>query len=234
MTERAIALTPAEARAASPALLRRYDRVYVGSSFCQNLLPEAEDLRRLRAAGARAVTLATPLLTGEGLKRAAALVGAALRDERRLEVSVNDLGLLELLRRRWPGRAIPLLGRPVSRDFARMAPAFLRGFFRHYGIKLLETDEENIGRILPAAGFRLAFHYPYCCLAFTRLCPQPGSAREACRRPCGAETALLGPAGEALTLRGNAYFTGNKPPRLAAVRRLVYTPPAGRPPQILP
>ena len=231
MTERAIALTPPEARAASPSLLRKYDRVYIGSSFCQNLLPEAEDLRRLRAAGARAVTLATPLLTGEGLARAAALVRAALRDERRLEVSVNDLGLLELLRRRYAGRVIPLLGRPVSRDFARMAPAFLRGFFRHYGIKMLETDEENIGGILPAAGLRLAFHYPYCCLAFTRLCPQPGAAR---RRPCGPGTELLGPAGEKLTLRGNAYFIGNKPPRLAAVRRLVYTPPAGRASKIVP
>lgn len=226
MTELAIALTPPEAARIRPGFLKKYSRVYIGSSFCQNLLPEAADVRRLRAAGARAVTLATPPLTGAALKKFIRTLDRVLETEKEVEVSVNDLGLLAALRRRFPGRAIPLLGRPVSHDFLRMAPAFLRRFFKEYGIKLLESDEGGMVANLPASTpLKIAFHYPLEYLAMSRLCAHTGEMSAACRRGCGTgRSGLTRPGGESLVLYSNAYFRRNAPCGNKAVKRLVFTP----------
>ncbi|MDO8806525.1 MAG: hypothetical protein Q7R35_19100 [Elusimicrobiota bacterium] len=227
MMELAVSLTPPEALRAKPGLFKKYGRVYIGSSFCQNLLPDAADVRRLRAAGARAITLATPPLTGAALKQFLGTLGRVLETEKEVEVSVNDLGLLEALRRRFRGRVTPLLGRPVSHDFLRMSPEFLKRFFREYGIKLLESDEGGMVKNLPASTpLKIAFHYPLEYLAMSRLCAHTGEMSAACRRPCaGAPAAgLTRPGGESLILYSNAYFRRNAPCGNKAVKRLVFTP----------
>jgi len=227
MMELAVSLTPPEALCAKPGLFRKYSRVYIGSSFCQNLLPEAADVRRLRAAGARAVTLATPPLTGAALKKFLRTLGQVLETEKEVEVSVNDLGLLAALRRRFHGRAVPLLGRPVSHDFLRMSPEFLKKFFSEYGIKLLESDEGKMVENLPASTpLKIAFHYPLEYLAMSRLCAHTGEMSAACRRACAGVPAarLTRPGGESLILYSNAYFRRNAPCENKAVKRLVFTP----------
>ncbi|MEI7527637.1 MAG: hypothetical protein WCK76_01730 [Elusimicrobiota bacterium] len=224
--ELAVSLTPPEALLIKPGFLRGYGRVYIGSSFCQNLLPAADDVRRLRAAGARALTLATPLLTGAALKKFIKTLERVLETEKEVEVSVNDLGLLAALRRRFRGRAVPLLGRPVSHDFLRMSPEFLKKFFREYGIKMLESDEAGMVENLPAATpLKISFHYPLEYLAMSRLCAHTGELSAACGRGCaGVQAGLARPGGESLVLRANAYFRGNAPCPHKAVKRLVFTP----------
>lgn len=229
MTEHAVLLTPREAGLARPEDLRaEYSRVCLGSPFCMNLLPSPSDVARLRAAGLE-VTIVTPLLTGGGLAAAEKLLRGVLRSERSIEVSVADLGLLDLIRRDFPGRCVPLLGRPVSHDFARMSPVFLRRFFRANGIAMIETDETAMpGALSGRGGPRLAFHYPYSCVAFTRFCPHEGKVAAGCSFSCvGKEQRLKGPGGKALVLRDNAYLRANTVPPGLRPSRLVYCPPRG-------
>ncbi len=224
--EYAVSLTPPEALLAKPGFFGKYDRVYIGSSFCQNLMPEAEDVRRLRAGGARALTLATPLLTGAALKKFIRTLDRVLDVEKEVEVSLNDMGLLEMLRRRFRGRVVPLLGRPVSHDFLRMSPEFLKRFFREYGIKLLECDERAmVGNLPPSTALKISFHYPLEYLAMSRLCPHTLEMSVVCCRGCaGRRAGLSRPGGEDLIIYGNAYFRDNKPCVNKPVKRLVFTP----------
>ncbi|HAH31633.1 MAG TPA: hypothetical protein DCL44_04900 [Elusimicrobia bacterium] len=224
--ELAVLLTPEEARAAGPGLFKRYSRAYVGSGFCQNLLPEARDIGMLHSKGAKTITLATPLFTGAGLKKFEKILKAVLETEKRIEVSVNDLGLLALLRRRYRARVTPLLGRPVSHDYLRMEPSFLKRFLRYYGVKYLESDENSMVRNLPASSkLAVSFHYPLACLAMSRFCPHEGRMDDSCARSCAVGPVKLEDAcGEQLILKNGAYFAGNTPCRHKAVKRLVYAP----------
>jgi len=222
--ERAIAVSPAALRKAGR--LGRWDRVYLGSSFCQALLPCGRDLEAALSAGAKAVTLLTPLLTGAALAGFVSELKGMLKAAPGLEVSVNDLGLMAAIRRRF-GRKVPLsLGRPVSIDFIRMEKRELAHFMRENGFAWLESDEADMAAQLPAGfPFPAAFHYPLKYKAMSRLCPRTGKLNNECKRPCAGKAGKLsrvdGKGG--LVLFENGYFVPNRPFAGGPVRRLVKT-----------
>jgi hypothetical protein len=100
----------------------RWSRLYLGSEFCQALLPGAAGLsaRLARVPADVALTLVTPPVTDAGMTRVEALLGAlaswldrARGDASGAEVVVNDWGVLRLLRNR--PRFTPALGRLLTR-----------------------------------------------------------------------------------------------------------------------
>ncbi|MDX1595246.1 MAG: hypothetical protein R3298_13445, partial [Gammaproteobacteria bacterium] len=97
-----------------PASGRHVDRLYLGSEFCERLIPPLDLLRRVvNWAGAHgvALTLATPIVSDGGLR----LLRRVLRHlPAGSEVVVNDWGVLHLLRRDHPNLR-PVAGRGICK-----------------------------------------------------------------------------------------------------------------------
>lgn len=219
-----------------PAFVRRWDRVYCGSSFCPGLAPSKGLVSALYRAGARAVTVLTPFVTDEALAKMVKLFGAISRAGLKPEIAVSDLGLLSALRAGPCPRGPFTLGRPLSHDFLRMPPSFLKKFFAENGISMLETDEADMVKGLPARGVKVAFHYPLRFVTMSRCCPWTGRMGNCARPVCAGRRKVLtapgmtAPGGKGpgrLILSENAYFFGGgRPPDHPAVARTVFTPGA--------
>lgn len=98
--------------------LDAFSRVYFGAEFCQNLIPDAEDVRN--AAGilkrrSRELTFVTPPVTGRGLDKLELIFDYMNEDLPGSEVVVNDWGVLGLLRQRFPGLET-VLGRLLTKQ----------------------------------------------------------------------------------------------------------------------
>lgn len=133
-------------KAALRRVLKTFDWAYYGSEFCENLLePGLADGLLLLNEQKKNVCLLTPLVTDKGLAALEKLF-TALRKQRfngRFEVSVNDFGVLDLIKRmRWD---VPVsLGRQLSRNFALTTRDSFEVLNRD-GLALLE--ELKVGRL---------------------------------------------------------------------------------------
>lgn len=223
--ENAISLSVTELPGLKPAALRGYDRVYLGSEFCQNLLPPAAAFRALAGTFGGPLTLVTPLLSDSGLDAAAALVKAAAPAKGApLEVVVNDWGLLRLLRKN--RRVRPVLGRLLMWEIGGMDKRFLNAFCREYRAAGVETDNAEVLAGLSGYDGPVHFHYPYRFKSVTRFCSYIRAFNSApCSLQCGSAFIRLSHKAipEPIYLRGNAYFIPNKPLKHPAITRLVKT-----------
>lgn len=225
--EKTISLTPSDLDSVGAARLKGCDAVYLGSEFCQNKLPSPADFKKLRALFPGRVIAMTSILTDSGLEKAAKLLTGVLAKEKTFEIVVNDWGLLALLQRKYKGKAKPVLGRLIMWEIARMDKTFLNSFCEEYGIEAVETDcQEVLGRLEGYKG-RINFNYPLRFRSVTRFCPllkkfNSNPCAGACK---GAPVKLTNPKvlGEPLYMRGNAYFTPNKPLKHKSIKRLVET-----------
>lgn len=213
-----------------------YARIQAGAEFCQELLPTPAELARLlwrcEELGLP-LTLCTPLCTGAGIERVAALLALFCAAHPESEVVCNDWGVLRLLRRDYP-RARPTLGRLIGRqrkdprlwaasegagEGARrpsLEPAPTRALLTRLGVCRLELDLLPDARYpeLSAVALPCAVHRGHGLLTLSRWCPVAGAegvprvAPSPCPRPCAAGELRLDhpefPAG--LALRGNALF----------------------------
>ncbi len=192
--------------------LTRFSRVHFGNEFCQKLIPAPEEMTRAIDAAERfglGFSLVTPYLTDAGLESVARLLPVLERRVPQAEVTVNDFGLLRMLRRSSCGLRIALgrLMNKMMRD-PRTGPyyrtpqapahalAALRGtplgsepyraFLRANGVQRLELDQPYQGVDLPETpGFGLSIHVPFGFVATGRLC-LPGSHG----RPAGEKFAV--------------------------------------------
>lgn len=173
--------------------LARFDWVYFGAEFCENLLDArlAAEAAALQALGKK-VCLQTPLLTDAGLGRLEALFSglselarAGRLDPDRLEVTVNDLGALELAAalktpirlaagRQLLGNAFLLERGALSALSARALDFFARRGVRRYELatsgRLHKTNFSDKRLGLEPGGFALTVYYPYLNLTTTRTC----------------------------------------------------------------
>lgn len=96
---------------------RECARVYIGTEFCENLIPTLPALRewyaKVRSLRA-AFTLVTPYVTDAGLDRLKPLL-SFLDKQGSAEAVVNDWGVLTLLRDNYP-HIEPVLGRLLTRQ----------------------------------------------------------------------------------------------------------------------
>lgn len=228
MTERAVSLTPPELGGLNERALRGYDRVYLGSEFCQNLLPSAEDVRALKDKGVVELTVLTPLLPTAQLRSFLKLFDRVLKLFPRAELSLGDLGLMRAVNRAYGGAVPLLLARPVSADFIRMDEAFLERFFAENNLRLLETDEPDRIAAFRGRGVKFSFHYPFKYLSMTRHCPFVKDG--ACARACAGRTLEIrqtAPYRGSFLLKNNYYCAVNAAPPPKGIARTVFALAAG-------
>jgi hypothetical protein len=224
--ENAISLSVSELAGLKPAALKGFDRVYVGSEFCQNRLPTAAAFLKLEKIFRGPVTLTTPLLTDGGLDQAMALVKklAAVKRRKPLEIVVNDWGLLRLIKKNKLVR--PVLGRLLMWEIGEMDKPFLNAFCREYRVAGVETDNGEILEKLKGVSGPVHFHYPFRFKSVTRYCSYIRDFNSSpCALECGPAFVRLSSKAipEPIYMQGNAYFIPNKPLKNLLIKRLVRT-----------
>jgi hypothetical protein len=172
--------------------------LYFGSEFCEDRLPEAiEAIAFCDVAYERGweATLATPLVTSEGLRVVDRLLAALAANGRDVAVVFNDWGVLRLLHERHPSlarRAGRLVNRSLrdpraygncgdaprgtaTHDASRHAR--VRGLLARLGVTAVESDADLEGGYLgdgpddDASHLARALHLPFTFAASGRGCP---------------------------------------------------------------
>lgn len=205
----------------------------VGSEYCVHLLPPADILARLAAeANQREIPLLllTPYFRDAELKRAMGLF-RALPPDAKIEVAVNDWGLLLALHALFPrvrlsiGRLLsgqkrcPRIGSsPFLTEEGRrwhgeglFSSASSRKFLETgFGVRGYHVDD--LERMPGGGTARLIVHSPFAVVTVTDRCPWIGGVSSAsiprCSRPClGGTVGLFEPSmGKEMIVRGKARF----------------------------
>jgi hypothetical protein len=174
-----------------------FRRVYLGSEFCERLIPGEGDLREVLGAAREeglGVTLLAPWTGDEGIDRLRPILRVFEREAGAgAEVAAGDWGALGMLRREHPGLA-PVLGRLLDKAMRdpRAAPIYprttpaarrvlsgssaslpaYRRFLVEMGIRRIELDAlpQGIGLDLRGSGIAAALHIPFGAVATGRPC----------------------------------------------------------------
>lgn len=224
MTETAVALTPLDLAAARGV---RAGLVYLGSEFCENLLPKPAQFRKAAAPPGRRVVLVTPFLTEPSLKAVERLIQSRPAGSGRLELVANDLGLVRLAAKKYRGRVALSLGRVLAGLLRNSPDDFIERFIAEHGVERVEADRPDIAARWARFGLPVSFHAPYAAAGLTRFCPWErrwtgGRCRFSCRRGPRALKSRLLP--EPLYLSTAGYFTAGEKPGGRNIDRLVYDP----------
>ncbi|HAU90690.1 MAG TPA: hypothetical protein DCW72_10925 [Elusimicrobia bacterium] len=233
--------------------LKAFDWAYFGPEFCENLLePGLLEGLRVLSGERKNVCLLTPMVTDKGLAALEGLFSAVrkLRFKGRFEVSVNDFGVLDLIRRkRWDVRVN--FGRQLARNFVLVGRDSVN-ILNQSGLALLE--ELKVGRLEtalfsrppgprlsgPAGALRFTAFYPYLDVTVTRTClagmpevsPYDSPEGVRCARECLNAAYRVGSdrIKEDMIVGGNTIFVDSGGPVTAAmgkslgVDRLVFCP----------
>lgn len=207
------------------------DLIYLGSEFCQNLLPGPEQFGRALKIFKKPVVLATPFLTDSSFPAIEAIIREYGTRKNRLEIVANDLGLIHLVAERYASKARISLGRVLG-DFLKSAPdVFLEKFLAANGINRIEADSaEVLSRYSAFKGLSFTSHVPYAHVSVTRYCPwEEHWTGEKCGYSCLGKSKELTDARlrMPLLLMNCGYFVdGGKLPRGVKPDRTVYSLPA--------
>lgn len=222
--------------------------LYVGSEFCEHLLPGTPALKRAivhaREADCR-LALLTPIASPQVIR----VLGELLpRLPEGSEVIANDWGVAHLVRRRFPalrlvaGRILcrmvkdPRLAQIGLTAGFRFDPGPLRTLFDRLGIGRMEIDVPMFvdGDTFAALPMPTGVHVPFACVAKGRMCrigstsirgPERFAVGRECRRECLKVASRLDRPGSDGTSRvyqiGNSIFSRHSRETLDAVRRAV-------------
>ena len=122
---------------------KKYNRLYFGIEFCQNLIPSVSQLEEsllFVKNNKIAFTLVTPFVTEEGLSRLDKIFKLLDSVMKGCEVVVNDWGVLELLCHDYPSFSLSL-GRLLTRQ--NRDPAIKQIFKKHIP-KWIKTKDGKI------------------------------------------------------------------------------------------
>lgn len=205
-------------------LKRRYDIVYVGSEFCQNLLPSEEQIREVVGLEFKKIVIFIPFLTQPKFKECVQLITkVAKKYSGIIEVSTSDFGILTFLNRKFP--QIPKnISRPLSFEFVRMKDEILKETVRNLKINAIETDEEIFIKKLIDNDIKVHFHVKFAFVAMQRHCAFRGEITSNCNRLCvSKEMKLTIPeARYVIITRNNVYLKKIQPKSYRGISRLIY------------
>jgi len=209
------------------------DFVYLGSEFCQNLLPGPAEFGRALKAFGKPVVLVTPFLTDSLFGNIEAILRKYADKKNKLEIVANDLGLIHLAAKKYPLVTKLSLGRLLG-DFLKTATdAFLQKFFSEHGISGIEADSpELLRRYSRLQNLSFTYHIPYAHMAVTRYCPWENHwTGEKCRYTCLGKSKKLDEKRlrRPLRLVNCGYFIEDgKIPKSGRIDRIVYSPSVNR------
>ena len=227
--EQALALTPFEAARTGADSLSRFDLLYLGSEFCQNLLPSAGDVVRLEKKSGKRVAVVTPFCNESGLASVEKMAAAVLRERPSLEVVANDMGVIAKLSAKWKQRVKISLGRVLvsgaaGKWFDLNIPS-LQFLYANFPVCGVETDSVRcLTPIRAARKINISYHLPLRYLAFTRYCPFARENTGRCGHKCEDRFQLLKNPNLAcphIIARNNAYFMPGEKPPLRNIDRIV-------------
>ncbi len=233
-TEKAVAISAPEFRGVRAAALKGFDLLYLGDEFCQNLLPARTDFGAAAEKFKGRVILVTPLLTDAVFDEMERVITSFSSAKNRLEVVVNDLGLLHTVKRRYALRVNVTLGRLFAHRVKVMPPGFAARFLKEHGVKRVELDDASLlSRFEGIKGLKFSFHSPFRYLSATRFCPWERHWPASCALSCLGKTQKLEHPRlpRPLLLKGQAYgLRTSGVPAHPALDRLVKEslPAAGR------
>jgi hypothetical protein len=225
--EKVLLLSPSQADRLTAAGARGWDRLLVGSEFCQSQLPSPKTLRRLRALCPGGAGLATSIMTDAGLAAWRELLAGA----RTLvsEVIVNDWGFLPAAAK----AGVPVsAGRLLTRELVKLERGWAAAFLREHGIVSAEADTAELaGLVSRRLGLKVSFHRRSVFKAVTSYCPFERHYRFSCGHACGSGALKLSnkELGFGLLLSEKAYFSGaGRAPAPAGIWRRALTLLPGR------
>lgn len=157
----------------------KLSRIYLGNEFCQYRLPTPETLSKLFDLGLP-VTIATPLVTSEGLRRIEALAKRVQSLGMKAELMVNDYGVAETFK---GDEALSLIsGTLLSRqffdyqgeNFIYADEDFFALFKKRFSITRFDITSypKKINPVLPRnlEDFSLSLHMPFQAVSASRQC----------------------------------------------------------------
>jgi len=205
------------------------DLIYLGSEFCQNLLPGPEEFGRALKAFKKPVVLVTPFMSDRLLKNIETIILKYSGRDNKLEIVANDLGLIDLVRNKYASKAQISLGRILCDTLKSSGDTFIAKYLAENGITRIEADSPDVAsRYGQFGGVSCTYHIPYSYMGVTRFCPwEKCWVDKKCRYSClGADkklTSRLIP--QPLHLIGCGYFvSGGKPAKTRNIDRIIYQP----------
>lgn len=213
-----------------PAGLEKFSVVCVGSEFCPLLLPSASQLSFLHSDRARTVVLYTSFFTGAGLSSAKKKISSILSIFPKIEIMLNDLGLLAWLNSKYPN-VRKGVARPLSVEFMRMAYGPLLSFMKKNRLSSIETDEANMTlNFPPSRPFKIYFRSGLKFAAMSRYCAHTRKLSSSCCKECSGKFDSLSVPGSDSKLISfkNAYFTEGENTKRVNCERIVYDFPGER------
>jgi hypothetical protein len=173
-----------------------FSRLYFGMEFCERLIPDAADLKKVISfVNEKKIdfTLVTPYVTEDGLERVERLLGTLAEAKPGSEVVFNDWGMFQVMNDKYP-ELIPVLGRmlnkmkrgprllnvldkiPLESVTYYRSPSItipeIREFLLKKGIYRVEFDNLFQGIDLERCGdeIKKTLYMPFAYITTTRLC----------------------------------------------------------------
>ncbi|MGC8727660.1 MAG: hypothetical protein ACP5SD_00185 [Elusimicrobiales bacterium] len=187
--------------------IKKYDWIYLGSEFCENLLDLYSNADKiLKKFENKKICFLTPIITDKYADKLSRIIWKMVDNNKKIEISANDFGTINILTRRFPQVKINI-GRHLSKhffSFKKDAVKFHTDFsiyaakyFEELGIKRYEISGYNK---IPKTNFHKAkkidfnitMFYPYTLLSTTRTCligledikPEETIERIKCNKEC--------------------------------------------------
>lgn len=173
----------------------KIDYIYFGNEFCEYRIPSVEQLVKVLAFCKKdniKCVLVTPVVTDYGLERLSLLIDFLVENEIIIDVVINDMGVLELVRRKLFGGNV-IVGRILEKSshdcrasgeelnnyygengkrFAKtpgVISRYSQMVYGQYGVERFEFDLPKIGLDLPKGG-NYSLYWPYSYLTTGRVC----------------------------------------------------------------
>lgn len=202
----------------------KYNIIYLGSEFCQNLIPSEQEVKKVVDIGFKKVVLFIPFLTEERFNQYKNLISKLAKNyEKKIEISTSDIGIIYFLNKRFP--KIPKnISRPLSIEFVRMKDEILKETIKELKINAIETDEEIFIQKLTKNKINTHFHMKLAFVALQRHCAFTGKITTNCNKICiGKELKLTIPqTNHMIVTRNNVYLKEINPKNYKNVKRLIY------------
>lgn len=173
----------------------KFTRLYFGQEFCEKAIPGAEDIKRaIDKIKDMKFTFVTPYVTERGIAKLENVLKQLVKLKPRCEVVVNDWGVLELLRKKFP-TFTPVLGRLLNKmlrdprlymywkkdsqsdqisllQSCSLTGSNMRKLLQKLNVSRIEMDNppQGLDENLATWGYKVSLYVPYGCVTTGRVC----------------------------------------------------------------
>lgn len=164
--------------------INKFDRVYIGSEFCQNLLPSHSEFKKiLTKIDGKDISFITPPVNEAGLQKIDATVKYLVKYIKNFEVVINDFGVLSLIHTKYPFIE-PVMGRIISKHIISLGTNYfikdtetIKKLNKDYNISRIEIDNRGKNTTIEIPKninfLKVSIYYPFLFISTTKKCIFP-------------------------------------------------------------